>query len=151
MTRFFDAPQELCDQLETVVSRIENARALVSRLQAAEATLLVEAGELADQIAAHEAHPDGAGMAHRMVASEIGTAVKESDRTVATRMARAVTLVTGYPSVYESFRSGRISAGHTVVITEAGQIIADEEQTAAYEAEVLEFAENETVGRLRPV
>ena len=147
MTRFLDAPPELYTQLGRVVSRIETVRTLISRLQAAEATLLAEVSEIAVAFAEAEAHPDGAGMAHRLVASEIGAAVRESDRTITTRIARACVLTESYPAVFASLRAGTISAGHAVVITEAGQIITDSAHVAAYEAEVLDYAEHETVGR----
>jgi hypothetical protein len=151
MTRYFDASDGLYQQLDKVVSKMEKTRVKMSRLHAREAALLAEASNLATEIAAVEAHRDGASMAHRMVAAELGAAVRESDLTVSTRMARAVTLTRQYPAVHTALREGRVSAAHAVIITEAGQVIADSARVAEYASEVLAFAEQETAGRLRPV
>jgi hypothetical protein len=151
MTRHFDAPQELYQQLDKVVSKMEKTRAKMSRLHAREARLLAQASDLATEIAEVEAHRDGASMAHRMVAADIGAAVRESDRTIATRMARSTTLISQYPAVHSALAQGRISGAHAAIITDAGQIITEAARIAEYESEVLAFAEQETAGRLRPV
>lgn len=144
------APEQLAE-LDRVVSGLTSVRAAKLRLDAEEATLLAAAASLAANIADSDEHPDGGSMAHRMIASEIGTALRESDRTVTTRMTRAHTLVTHYPATHRAVASGTINTAHATVIIEAGAIITDTDRRDRYEQAVLDIASRETAGRLRPI
>ncbi|UOQ61230.1 HNH endonuclease [Leucobacter rhizosphaerae] len=126
-------------------------RAQINTLHAAEAALLVLGDELAALVAARHGHTDHGEFEHRAVAAEFAAAVHESDRTMAGRISRARTLVEHYPTVMAALTAGRISQAHATVITDAGSILTDPQSRAGYAAAVLEVAETNTVGRLRPV
>lgn len=146
-----DIPQALLDALDAAVSGAAAIRQQIGSLQAAEALCLAAGSAIAEAIANEGSHPDHGDMAHRMVAADFGAAMRESDRTVATRMQRATTLTEDYPGVYSSLAAGRISAAHATVIVEAGNVILHSAGRAEYAQTVLEYAESESVGRLRPV
>ncbi|UOQ61197.1 HNH endonuclease [Leucobacter rhizosphaerae] len=126
-------------------------RAQINTLHAAEAALLVMGDELAALVAARDGHTDHGEFEHRAVAAEFAAAVHESDRTMAGRISRARTLVEHYPTVMAALTAGRISHAHAAVITDAGSTLTDPQSRAGYAAAVLEVAETNTVGRLRPV
>ncbi|UOQ56960.1 DUF222 domain-containing protein [Leucobacter allii] len=145
-----DPPREALDALAAVVSGVRAVRAQLAALQAAE-LLLLQAGEtIAEGIATAGAARDRE-MAHRMVHSEIGAAVRESDRAIAAKSGRAARLVEAYPAVYAALSAGRVSLAHANVIADAGAMVNDDRARPAYEEAALACAETETAGRLRPV
>src|SRR5690606_15192246 len=56
-----------------------------------------------------------------------------------------------FPGVWAAQGAGRISAGHARVIVDAGLHIDDPDSRAAYAARAVEYAEDESPNRLRPV
>src|SRR5690606_33919407 len=82
---------------------------------------------------------------------EVGAVLRLSDRTVQRRMGDASITVEGFPLVWAAQGAGRISAGHARVIVDAGLHLDDAEARNAYSARVLEFAEDESPNRLRPI
>ncbi|NLB48197.1 MAG: hypothetical protein GX814_10815, partial [Microbacteriaceae bacterium] len=129
-------PMQLIE-LDRVVSGLAKIRSLKSQLEAREAALLAAASSLACDVADTGAHPDGGSMAHRMIASVISAALRESDRTVTTRMGRAFTLITDYPHTHDAVSAGLITGAHAGVITDAGSIVTDQVNREHYEAAVL--------------
>ncbi|MBP1327114.1 hypothetical protein JOF28_002346 [Leucobacter exalbidus] len=154
-----EPPTELLAALDNVVSGIQAVRAQISSLQAAEALLLQAGSTIAEGIAQCIPHGVQSGrslaksqaMAYRMVHTDIGAAVHESDRTVAAKMERATDLITDYPGTYRALAAGRVSEGHVRAIVDAGVIITDAKRREKYEREALQLAEAETVGRVRPL
>ncbi|MBP1326515.1 hypothetical protein JOF28_001747 [Leucobacter exalbidus] len=154
-----EPPTELLAALDNVVSGIQAVRAQISSLQAAEALLLQAGSTIAEGIAQCIPHGVQSGrslaksqaMAYRMVHTDIGAAVHESDRTVAAKMERATDLITDYPGTYRALAAGRVSEGHVRAIVDAGVIITDAKRREKYEREALQLAEAETVGRVRPI
>ena len=148
-------PPELLTALDSVVAGIAAVRAQMHSLQAAESFLLQTGDMLAQQMAAvgtgRQPTDSALNMAYRTVQTEIGTAVHESDRTVAVKMGRAADLVEKFPAVYRALARGAISGGHANAIVDAGEIVDDETARSAYEAAALDYAEAESVSRLRPV
>ena len=126
-------------------------RAQMQALHAVEATLLTLGDALAGEVAERERHSDHGECAHRALAAEFAAAVRESDRTMSGRIARAAALVNDYPDVLHSLQTGEISHTHAAVITEAGTVITDRAARDQYAAAVLEIARRETPGRLRPL
>lgn len=157
-------PPEVRSALDVVVSGLAAVRAQMSALQAAEAMLL-HGGAVVAEAAAEAAQHEGLvsltlrsgrscgtrEMAYRMVCSEIGAALHESDRTIASKVTRATTLITEYPAAYSALTEGKVSLGHANAIIDAGVIITDEQVRSKYEKQALEFAKVESVGRVRPV
>lgn len=141
--------------LATVASALTDVRTQVHALNALEATLLTAGNQIAGLIAAEEGATDHGEFAHRTVAAELALAVRESDRAMAFKMGRAVTLVTDYPVVHEALMAGTISQAHAHAIIEAGNVIADTGtntvQRDEYAAAALKIAEQDVVGRVRPV
>src|SRR3546814_5472328 len=74
----------------------------------------------------------------RSVAAEIGLALRWSDRTVQRHMGDALELVEKFPATLEALSSGRITARHAAVIRDAGWVITDADERAAFETVVLE-------------
>lgn len=85
----------------------------------------------------------------RSIAAEIGAAVHWSDRVVQSRMSDALDLVERFPATVDALAAGRISARHAAVIQDAGCVLPNAEQRAAFEQVVLAWAEAETVARTR--
>ncbi|QBR87759.1 HNH endonuclease [Microbacterium wangchenii] len=85
----------------------------------------------------------------RSIAAEIGAAVRWSDRVAQQRMADALDLVERFPATVDALAAGRITARHAAVIQDAGCVLPDATERAAFERVVLEWAECETVARTR--
>lgn len=140
--------------LERVVAEVQRTRAQIARLQAAEARLLTDA---ADVVLAREQQRQAAGRrtAHdlplREVTSELGAAMRLSDRTVQARMSAASTLVERFPKTLRALRKGRVDFAHAAAIADCGAAIGDELMRAEYERILLEAAKYETPSRLRAI
>ncbi|TXK16027.1 DUF222 domain-containing protein [Microbacterium wangchenii] len=85
----------------------------------------------------------------RSIAAEIGAAVRWSDRVAQQRMSDALDLVERFPATVDALAAGRITARHAAVIQDAGCVLPDATERAAFERVVLEWAECETVARTR--
>lgn len=140
--------------LDGVVTRVVDTRAEIARLQAQESGLLAEA---ADLVMVRTASRREAGkrwdtdLALREVTSELGAAMRLSDRAVQARMASASTLDQSFPATRAAFEAGEIDAGHVSAIIDAGCSVADADLRAQYEQLLLEAARFETPTRLRSI
>ncbi|MCK6065183.1 MULTISPECIES: HNH endonuclease signature motif containing protein [Microbacterium] len=85
----------------------------------------------------------------RSIAAEIGAAVRWSDRVAQARMSDALDLVERFPATIDALATGRITARHAAVIQDAGCVLTDDTDRAAFEQVVLEWAAAETVARTR--
>lgn len=85
----------------------------------------------------------------RSIAAEIGAALRWNDRTVQRRMNDALDLVERFTATLEALAAGRITARHAAVIRDAGLVIPDADERAAFERVVLERAACETVARTK--
>lgn len=85
----------------------------------------------------------------RSIAAEIGAALRWSDRTVQRRMDDALHLVENFPATLDALAGGRITARHAAVIRDAGAVLADPDERAAFETVVLDRAERETAARTK--
>ena len=135
--------------LAAIVEALVAVRAQIHTLHAVEATLLSLGDSIAEEVAVREHHTDHGESEHRALAAELAAAVHESDRTMAGRIARAVTLVQDYPTVHDALQQGHISQIHANLITDAGTVITDDTARARYAAAALEIAQQETPGRVR--
>ena len=149
MTALLDATDSQMAMLADLVASIEAAESTLSSMQAARDGMLAMAGRLAVDIARVAAHPDHGDMAIRTVAAEIGAAQHVSDRTIERKMAEASWLVERFPAVWEAQGEGRISAGHSRVIVDAGAHLDEASDRAAFAAEAVALAESESPNRLR--
>ncbi|GAA1957436.1 hypothetical protein GCM10009776_19600 [Microbacterium deminutum] len=126
----------------------------MAALQAREAALLAEATDLA-MARAEERRAMGRRGQHdlalREVTSELGAAMRLSDRTVQERMSSASTLTESFAATYLTFQKGGIDAAHVSGIIDAGGSIGDAELRAQFERIVLEAARFETPPRLRAI
>ncbi|OJU39538.1 MAG: hypothetical protein BGN97_05635 [Microbacterium sp. 69-10] len=107
---------------------------------------------LASRVALSQASDaDDAGLQVRVVAAELGAALRVSDRTIQRRMVAAEVKVDRFPAVWAAQGAGRISAGHARVIVDAGERIEETGARAAYAQRMVAFAEGESPNRTRVV
>lgn len=149
MTSSPTMPPEPQMLLEEVVSALASVEQTMHQVTALRASLLAVASRIADQDDGI-VDVDSWEMAHRAVATEIGAALRVSDRTIESQMGEAALLMRNFPLTAAAFAEGRISQAHVRVITEAGLPIEDADARAAYETAVLGRALEESPNRLRP-
>ena len=94
---------------------------------------------------------DDADLQVRVVAAELGAALRLSDRTIQRRMVAAEVKVDRFPAVWAAQGAGRISASHARVIVDAGERIEETCARAAYAQRMVAFAEGESPNRTRVV
>ena len=135
--------------LRAIVSALVAVRAQMHLLHAVEATLLALCDSIADEVASREHHTDHGELEHRALAAEFAAAVRESDRSMAGKIDRAVLLVRDFSEVHCALRDGTISQTHATLITDAGGIVTDAEARGQYTVAALEIARVETAGRSR--
>lgn len=145
---------EIWGALERVVSDVQATRMQIARLQAEEARLLADA---ADIVLTREAGRRVTGLrtandlALREVSSELGAAMRLSDRTVQARMSSASTLIEAFADTHRALADGRIDSAHAAAIVDCGASISDPLMRGQYERILLEAAEFETPPRLRAI
>ena len=145
---------EIWGALERVVSDVRATRVHIARLQAQEARLLADA---ADIVLTREAGRRATGLrtandlALREVSSELGAAMRLSDRTVQARMSSASTLVEAFADTHRALADGRIDSAHAAAIVDCGASISDPLMRGQYERILLEAAEFETPPRLHAI
>ncbi|WP_426188326.1 DUF222 domain-containing protein [Microbacterium sp. TWP3-1-2b2] len=120
----------------------------INQLMATKSALLATASRIADDEPFDSV--DSREMSQRAVATEIGAALRLSDRTIEAHMGTAARLAERFPATAASFGAGRISQAHVRVIMDAGDPIEDAGSRARYEAVVVARAEAESPNRLRP-
>lgn len=134
--------------LGDVVNTMVTLDQTLSQLHALRSSLLATAYQIA------EADPDiddvrSREMAHRAIATELGAALRMSDRTVERQMGEAHALHTGFPATAEAFARGAVSAQHVRVIAESGERIETDARRAAFERLAIEKALTDSPNRLR--
>ncbi|MGM7671522.1 DUF222 domain-containing protein [Microbacterium sp. A93] len=134
--------------LDDVVSTVTTVDQTINQLMAVKSALLATASRIADDEPFDSV--DSREMAQRAVATELGAALRVSDRTIEAHMGAAARLVELFPATAASFGAGRISQAHVRVIMDAGEQIEDAEKRARFEAIVVARAEAESPNRLRP-
>lgn len=144
-----DDEAPVAPSLRAIVSALVAVRAQIHTLQALEATLLARGDAIAGEEAEREHHTDHGELAHRALAAELAAAVRESDRSMAGKIDRAVLLVRKYPDVHRALGDATISQAHATLITDAGGIISEPEARSQYATAALEIAQVETAGRSR--
>ncbi|SJN18493.1 hypothetical protein FM104_01845 [Microbacterium esteraromaticum] len=145
------ASDEQMDVLDALVTMARDIERSIDGMQAARDGVLTLANRLALSMAEDAGGADAADLTLRSVSAELATALRVSDRTIQRRMADADLKVERFPAVWAAQGAGRISAGRSRVIADAGLYIDDVRARAAYAERVLEFAEDESPNRLRPI
>ncbi|TQK18256.1 uncharacterized protein DUF222 [Microbacterium sp. SLBN-154] len=85
----------------------------------------------------------------RSMALELGMAVRVNDRSMQSQMHDAHELIALFPQTMEALVEGRVSRAHAQVIQDAGRVIEDAADRAAFERIVLVEAERQTVPRTK--
>ncbi|AZC12375.1 HNH endonuclease signature motif containing protein [Microbacterium sp. ABRD28] len=85
----------------------------------------------------------------RSMALELGMAVRVNDRSMQTQMHDAHELIELFPQTMAALVEGRVSRAHAQVIQDAGRVIEDATDRAAFERIVLVEAERQTVPRTK--
>ncbi|WP_164478197.1 HNH endonuclease signature motif containing protein [Microbacterium sp. ABRD28] len=85
----------------------------------------------------------------RSMALELGMAVRVNDRAMQTQMHDAHELIELFPQTMEALVEGRVTRAHAQVIQDAGRVIEDANDRAAFERIVLVEAERQTVPRTK--
>ena len=140
--------------LDELVSQVMDTRAQIAALQAREAGLLNAATDLVVERTVQrraEGRRIGNDLPLREVCSELGAAMRLSDRTVQARMSDAATVTVSFPSTFEAWSAGRIDAQHVAAIIDSGSGITCPEVRARYERQLLDAAADETPSRLRKI
>ncbi|MFJ4255081.1 DUF222 domain-containing protein [Microbacterium sp. NPDC090003] len=151
MTELLDATDPQTAMIADLVGSVRAVEETIARLSAVRDGMLAVAARVAVDIARQAAHPDRGDMAVRAVASEIGAAVRASDRTIERRMDEASWAVERFTEVWAAQGAGRISAAHTRVIVDAGAHLDDPADRARYAARAVEAASVESPNRLRRI
>ncbi len=138
--------------MQGLVESIVQTRTAIAALQAFETTMFAAAVSLADEQAARGPSDTAASdMPLRSIAAEIAAALRLSDRSVQRQLSDAYALTARFPATLAALGDGRISRAHVATITEAGGSIEDDARRAEYETHVIDRAQSETPGRLRPI
>lgn len=123
----------------------------IAVMQARQAELLADRLDLL--VADPDVLPDGGDLSLRSLAAEYAAAAHIPPSTAAIRLTDAWVLVRRYSAVHASLAAGRISRRHAdVIIAEAPEISDDQDAgavRAAYEEQVVSFAEQDTAARTR--
>lgn len=149
MTETAIEPPPQLELLSDVVSTMVALDQTLGQLQALRASLLSAAYQIAEDDPGIE-DVRSREMAHRAIATELGAALRMSDRTVERQMSDAHVLRTDFPATTAAFERGALSAAHVRVITEAGFGITDADRRALFERAAIEKALTESPNRLRP-
>lgn len=149
MTETALTPPQQQALLDDVVSTMVTLEHTMNQLQALRSSLLATAYRIADESPEID-DASSREMAHRAVATELGAALRVSDRTIEAQMGDAFVLRRDFPATTAAFQKGRISLAHVRVITEAGVSIEDARRRADFEREVVARALEESPNRLRP-
>nr|WP_274636247.1 HNH endonuclease signature motif containing protein [Microbacterium bovistercoris] len=140
--------------LDALVDEVVDTRRQIAALQAKEAAQLARAVDL---VSAREREWHDAGQRFgddlplREVSSELGAAMRLSDRSVQARMGDAALLLDRFPAAYAALAAGEIDLAHARAIVDAGGVIADDAKRADYEARALAAAADETPFRLSKI
>lgn len=141
-------PAEHKDVLSGLVEMARTIEASIDGLLAARDGVLA----LASRVALSQASDaDDADLQVRVVAAELGAALRVSDRTIQRRMVAAEVKVDRFPAVWAAQGAGQISASHARVIVDAGERIEETGARAAYAQRMVAFAEGESPNRTRVV
>lgn len=148
MTALADATIEQVDALGALTEMLVEVERTISSMQAVRDGILATASRLAAQVAEQIGHPDDADLSLRTVATEMGAALRVSDRTVQRRMADAIWRVERFPLVWAAQGAGRISAAHARVICDAAEHLGDPADRDVYSAQMITCAETESPNRV---
>jgi hypothetical protein len=151
MNAMVTASDEQLKTLDALVQMARDTERSIDAMQAARDGVLALASRFAMSMVEQQGDADEADLTLRAVAAELAAVLRVSDRTVQRRMADAEVKVDRFPAVWQAQGAGRISAGHTRVIVDAGMHIEDPDDRAAFAVRVLEFAEDTSPNRLRPI
>ncbi|WP_282836821.1 HNH endonuclease signature motif containing protein [Microbacterium flavum] len=140
-------------ELPDLVSRAEDDRAAMARLQAERAEVCAEALDLvalrvAQRDAAHPGREIGDTIPLREVLAELSTALRVGERTVSSWLGDGAALVGTYPATLAALRDGRIDERHASALIDGG-LALDHALRAEYEERVLAIAATETAAATR--
>ncbi|QEW02992.1 HNH endonuclease signature motif containing protein [Microbacterium lushaniae] len=137
-------------QLASIVDELREAEEEIAILEAVKVAQLAGAMRIAlRRMEGKHATQRARELELRSVAAEIGAAVRWSDRVAQARMSDALDLVERFPATIDALTTGRITARHAAVIQDAGCVLTDDTDRAAFEQVVVEWAAAETVARTR--
>lgn len=138
--------------VDALVSMLEDCRKGRAAFDAMEVQALAALNAVADQ--QRERLPSRRAVRElplREIAAEAALAVRASDRVMQGLISDAAQTVAMFPRAVTALSEGRIARGHLTTLVDAGAAIDDEALRAAFEADALEVAERESVGRFRSV
>ncbi|MAP63638.1 MAG: hypothetical protein CMH34_07830 [Microbacterium sp.] len=148
-----DDEQREADAFRTraLVAEARRLRVVIAAAEADLARTHADAYELAQEQTARlrDASMREREMPLRSMAAELAVDARVSDRTLQSQLFEAHRTVTQFAASWEAWREGQVSRAHVRVIVDAGADLPDDEARAAYEAEVLAYAEKTSAGRVR--
>ncbi|TQK20321.1 uncharacterized protein DUF222 [Microbacterium sp. SLBN-154] len=134
----------LADELAKLRRRRAALEAKETRLLADAYALTLEQRSRVGSVSSRERD-----MPLRSMALELGMAVRVNDRSMQSQMHDAHELIELFPQTMDALVEGRVSRAHAQVIQDAGRVIEDAADRAAFERIVLVEAERQTVPRTK--
>lgn len=134
----------LADELAKLRRRRAALEAKETRLLADAYALTLEQRSRVGSVSSRERD-----MPLRSMALELGMAVRVNDRSMQSQMHDAHELIELFPQTMAALVEGRVSRAHAQVIQDAGRVIEDAADRAAFERIVLVEAERQTVPRTK--
>ncbi|MDZ8274844.1 DUF222 domain-containing protein [Microbacterium aquimaris] len=134
-----------------LVAAISELDAAEARIQAERARLYAEAFELTQQQTARlrDASTRAREMPLRAMAAELAVAKRVSDRTMQNHLFDAHRTVNDFTATWQAWHDGRVSRAHVAVIVDNGLDLTEPDARAAYEHDVLAYAETTSASRVR--
>ena len=134
-----------------LVAAIAELDAAEARIQAERARLYAEAFELTQQQTARlrDASTREREMPLRAMAAELAVAKRVSDRTMQNHLFDAHRTVNDFTATWQAWHDGRVSRAHVAVIVDNGLDLTEPDARAAYERDVLAYAETTSAARVR--
>lgn len=159
---FLQAQLAVIDDAVTRIERREARRRALDAEHLEDLARALDAAVGSPDLGSRAVGPEGVAtadreLAYRSLRLEVATATRESERVVERQLSTAHLAVHSFQETLEALRSAEISLQHLRVVTDEGCLLEtgdperDAPRRAAYEREVLEFARDETPGRLRPI
>ena len=141
--------------IDDVLTGVEHREKQRRRMDAEQLTGLAEAMDavVGEHIPINAARELG----YRSLRLELAMVLGQSEHCAEVLLEAAYSAKTHFASTLEALRDGEVTLAHLKVITgegaplTAGQTAEDRERLAAFEAQVLEVAREETPSRLRPI
>lgn len=133
-----------------LVEEIAHLEGMIARAEGRKAAALASLAAIAHSEGARSANPDGIEHARRAMAAEIAAATRAHPAQAKNSLEDAELLVHDLPRTHAALQSGRVSARHARVVSDAGRRL-DPRLRAEIDAQAVQLAASRTPGELARV